>query len=1068
MSRAQIVRRWGFVYLVIGAACSAGMSFLGGCSSERYDVSPASLRNVFPEHAPRVLDNDVRVVATEHDFVLHSNARPIDLLELSIPRQTHEAIRMRTVGGFEIAVREVEVEGTAEAEDHAVVYRRAGGVSYWTKLPSGAEEWLVLEPAAIREDEPVARWVIEGGLPQQKDHVVDIVDDEGRARVRVSAPEAYSESGKKVPIRLAANAEKIELYVEPMGERVLVDPVWIAITMPMQAERRSHAAVLLDSGPKAGQVLVTGGHPPGLSTPLSTSEFFEYNPNLPENSTWTLGNPMNGTRYHHTMTRLSVNATHKGKVLVVGGYGSASASAEVFDPGTGHFYNTINSMQISRWRHTATEMLDGRVLAVGGNNTSGAQAAVDTFDPDTNTWSSAKPLLAPATGHAAVLLDNPMCGAEGCVVVLGGDDGTNVLASISVFNLQGNKDWTSYPSAQFPDVHLQQPRKWHTATLLPNGKILVIGGTNGAQSLLTAELCDLVSGCVYASSMTTPRADHEATVLVDGRVLVTGGANQGAGQKSAEIYDPITNSWQQPFPDMNVARDEHTATQLQNGKVLVAGGQNNGVMPMSEIADIAGIGAPCMQPSDCASGYCVDGVCCDTACNGPCLACSVAAGAPMDGTCAPATEPCNDNNPCTENDVCSAGVCTGTPKTCPITNQCLASGTCNVVTGMCEYTTKPNGSACNDGNACTLSDTCQMGVCSAGTPMVCPAPDQCHNAGSCDPATGTCTYPTKPNGTACSDANACTLGDTCQMGICTSGAPKTCTPLSQCHNAGTCNQATGVCSNPAKPNGTACNDANACTSSETCQNGSCSNGTQKVCPPPDQCHNSPGTCSPSTGLCSYPNKVNGTNCNDGNACSLWDACWSGVCNGTLYECYDGSDNNNNRSVDEGTCKTVRAGVEPYDNLEVVSSLGKGWVVTGIGGVVDNNNIVGLTVWRQRINSDGTLGATGKDVIGSAALEAYAKVPAGYLVVGVSLGGTKSTFSYVKLWYRKYDPTTRSLSSTLWSTIGGGGAANATWIGWDASHNAKQLRRIVRNVGARVGDNMLRTMEITHCQLSPWP
>src|SRR5438093_6357020 len=74
------------------------------------------------------------------------------------------------------------------------------------------------------------------------------------------------------------------------------------------------------------------------------------------------------------------------------------------------------------------------------------------------------------------------------------------------------------------------------------------------------------------------------------------------------------------------------------------------------------------------------------------------------------------------------------------------------------------------------------------------------------------TNPNKANGTACDDNNACTSGETCQNGAC--GSPTstvTCTALDQCHVAGTCDPMSGVCSNPNKANGTACDDNNACT-----------------------------------------------------------------------------------------------------------------------------------------------------------------------------------------------------------------------------------------------------------------
>src|SRR5207244_1294041 len=153
-------------------------------------------------------------------------------------------------------------------------------------------------------------------------------------------------------------------------------------------------------------------------------------------------------------------------------------------------------------------------------------------------------------------------------------------------------------------------------------------------------------------------------------------------------------------------------------------------------------------------------------------------------------------------------------------------------TGTCSNPAKPNGSPCNDGNACTHTDTCQSGVCTGGNPVVCPAPDQCHDAGTCSPATGACSNPAQPDGSACNDGNACTRTDTCQRGTCTGSNPAVCTAHDQCHNARTCNPATGTCSNPAKPDGSTCNDGNACTQTDTCQMGTCTGTNAIVCPAP--------------------------------------------------------------------------------------------------------------------------------------------------------------------------------------------------------------------------------------------
>src|SRR2546430_504876 len=81
------------------------------------------------------------------------------------------------------------------------------------------------------------------------------------------------------------------------------------------------------------------------------------------------------------------------------------------------------------------------------------------------------------------------------------------------------------------------------------------------------------------------------------------------------------------------------------------------------------------------------------------------------------------------------------------------------------------------------------------------ASDQCHLAGTCDHATGACSNPARPDGASCSDGDACTQTDTCQAGACTGANPVTCAASDQCHLAGTCDHATGACSNPARPDG---------------------------------------------------------------------------------------------------------------------------------------------------------------------------------------------------------------------------------------------------------------------------
>ena len=263
--------------------------------------------------------------------------------------------------------------------------------------------------------------------------------------------------------------------------------------------------------------------------------------------------------------------------------------------------------------------------------------------------------------------------------------------------------------------------------------------------------------------MMAARDRHTATLLQSGNVLAAGGTGTNSNfLPTTEMYDPVANVWI-PSGSMMTARYDHTATLLGNGEVLVAGGANGMTLDgaSAELYLLEG-GSPCASASDCQSGFCADGVCCNTACSaGPCDACAVAAGAAIDGTCALFTGPvCNDGNACTQTDTCENGVCTGmSPVVCSAIDQCHAPGFCDSTTATCSNPAKPGGSSCDDGNKCTPTDTCQSGACVPGTPTTCTALDQCHDPGTCAPATGTCSNPAKQDGAPCT-------GGTCQSAAC--------------------------------------------------------------------------------------------------------------------------------------------------------------------------------------------------------------------------------------------------------------------------------------------------------------
>ncbi len=164
--------------------------------------------------------------------------------------------------------------------------------------------------------------------------------------------------------------------------------------------------------------------------------------------------------------------------------------------------------------------------------------------------------------HTATLLP------DGKVLIAGGfADGQLSLANAELF------DPSQKRFASIGDMNVS--RSGHTATLLPNGKVLIAGGYNG-DYLASAELYDPAARTFRpANTMHTPRSGHVAVLLPSGKVLLAGGVGTGwTFLKDAELYDPTTNSFT-PTAEMLAARESHTATLLKNGQVLIAGGHKD-------------------------------------------------------------------------------------------------------------------------------------------------------------------------------------------------------------------------------------------------------------------------------------------------------------------------------------------------------------------------------------------------------------------------------------------------------------------------------------------------------------
>ncbi|WP_224242475.1 kelch repeat-containing protein [Hyalangium gracile] len=301
----------------------------------------------------------------------------------------------------------------------------------------------------------------------------------------------------------------------------------------------------------------------------------------PATGTWSRTADSLNTRRSATATLLP-----NGRVLFAGRGGAewdSGISSEVYDAASGAWTAT-GGMVAPRLFHTATLLPDGRVLVTGGASAEYGGAVLSTaevFDPTTGTWAATAPMRSPRRNHSATLLSN------GQVLVVGGSGASGQPQNTAELYDANTGTWS-------PAGTLSVGRAYHSATSLPNGMVLVVGGGGSEQAgSASAELFHPPTGSwTMTASMARPRRSHSATLLPNGRVLVAGGFHEYTGiLTSAEVYEPSSGTWRDAGT-MATGRYLHTAALLSTGRVLVAGGFSNGDQASAGLYTPAGSDGP--------------------------------------------------------------------------------------------------------------------------------------------------------------------------------------------------------------------------------------------------------------------------------------------------------------------------------------------------------------------------------------------------------------------------------------------------------------------------------------------
>jgi len=365
-----------------------------------------------------------------------------------------------------------------------------------------------------------------------------------------------------------ANLGSVDFSVKPLTAGADTQANTWQMTGSMVYQRQNHTMTILNDG----RVLVTGGGADSTLAPRATCEIYD-----PATGTWKLTGKMKYQRVYHTATLLE-----DGKVLVAGGSNVRGTyyEAELYDPVTGTWTDT-GSMLEANTNHTAIRLASGKVMMTGTDS--------EIYDPKTGVWEyfgGGYDGRRNRSQHTATLVprvpganSSYYSGTQQIILIGGNDD-----RGFSGFSMVDTPQWAldDSSSAWLDMAPIGYSRRNHTATLMPDGTILVVGGAHSAlgTSVLSSveSFKENMSNYVadwswdYIPPMTYDRSHHTATLLPNGQVLVAGGFSGADQRASAELYDSVAQKWV-TTNYMKYARERHTAALLPDGRVLVAGGK---------------------------------------------------------------------------------------------------------------------------------------------------------------------------------------------------------------------------------------------------------------------------------------------------------------------------------------------------------------------------------------------------------------------------------------------------------------------------------------------------------------
>lgn len=752
-----------------------------------------------------------------------------------VVRASADAELRLDAAGVSVGVRRVGASPTvAENRSGVAVFRGAlAGVDVAeVPIEGGVEDFAFFERAPAREvleyDLDVSRVAglrLVGGR-------LELLDASGAPRLRAEAPFVIDASRRRVAARYEVSGCRVDTSAAPPWDRpvtppgaracrvtvawsgvqypAVVDPAWGATTSP--AARYGHAQIALggkvfvafgfyrpDGGMGTGYVhslelfdpatrtWSTAGSSPADSqdlaiAPLPSGKVIMFGgglvlPELYGIATGQGRSKASGPR----ASGLTATALPSGKVLVAGGVdGAPIATAQLYDEAIDDYTaaGAGGVMGAARGYHTATRLGSGKVLIAGGRGPGGPLATAELYDPATNTFAPTGSMAAARSEHVAVLL------GDGRVFVAGGDSATAEIydPATGKFTAAGS---------------LSSTRSSAQAVLLASGHVMVAGGREAAAEVGTVEIFDPATTTFAPQPpLSFARAQFGLSRLTTDEVLAVGGIDpKSFSVRVAEIWRPLAKGVTCKDKDdcaSGVCQEGvccagpcagacKTCLPTTGACVSVTSGDDPDSCTGASTCDPGGAcrkknGQACAQATDCASGQCVDGFCCERACGGQCEACDVGG---HEGKCIPVAGDPHGKRP----------RCTATGDKC--------GGSCNGASVECAYPSADTtcGQTC-DVKLTTISVCDGRGACVVGAPQTCPGNFVCADKTSCK--------------TSCATDAECLDGYVCKGGICnaiplcnghviTKGKEKIdCAPYA-CDPTGVCRTSCGSVADCAEP-----------------------------------------------------------------------------------------------------------------------------------------------------------------------------------------------------------------------------------------------------------------------------